>query len=185
MPSSKTGSEYWIDGSHRETALEDFYVVGPELGRYPGGGPRGVQEPSLCGITTCWRAGRCGCMRGAVGMEGGWMDGWMEGDPVLVRELSIRGDAPVVILGCLQDGVWGPRALCVSSPGCSLSTASPLTLGFGAPMSLGPWLGPSCENQIPRAPGKGRVFGIPFGVLHGQRVWICPTWATKPRRGST
>ncbi|KAM6235751.1 calcium/calmodulin-dependent protein kinase type IV-like [Porphyrio hochstetteri] len=33
MPSSKTGSEYWIDGSHRETALEDFYVVGPELGR--------------------------------------------------------------------------------------------------------------------------------------------------------
>ncbi|XP_075632652.1 calcium/calmodulin-dependent protein kinase type IV isoform X2 [Balearica regulorum gibbericeps] len=33
MPSSKTSNEYWIDGSHRETALEDFYVVGPELGR--------------------------------------------------------------------------------------------------------------------------------------------------------
>lgn len=93
-------------------------------------------------------------MRGAVGMEGGWM----EGDPVLARELSIRGDAPAVILGGLQDGVWGPRALCVSSPGCRvLSTASPLTLGFGAPMSPGPWLGPSCENQIPRAPGKGHV----------------------------
>lgn len=40
MPSSKTGSEYWIDGSHRETALEDFYIMGPELGRYrlPEGG---------------------------------------------------------------------------------------------------------------------------------------------------
>ncbi|KAJ7412214.1 hypothetical protein WISP_98005 [Willisornis vidua] len=34
MPSSKSGSEFWIDGSHREVALEDFYVVGPELGRY-------------------------------------------------------------------------------------------------------------------------------------------------------
>uniref|UniRef100_A0A8V1AH35 Protein kinase domain-containing protein n=1 Tax=Gallus gallus TaxID=9031 RepID=A0A8V1AH35_CHICK len=33
MPSSKTDGEYWIDGSHREAALEDFYVVGPELGR--------------------------------------------------------------------------------------------------------------------------------------------------------
>ncbi|KAM4758886.1 calcium/calmodulin-dependent protein kinase type IV-like isoform 2-T2 [Cyanocitta cristata] len=33
MPSSKSGSEFWIDGSHREAALEDFYVVGPELGR--------------------------------------------------------------------------------------------------------------------------------------------------------
>ncbi|XP_066061945.1 calcium/calmodulin-dependent protein kinase type IV-like [Chamaea fasciata] len=33
MPSSKSGSDFWIDGSHREAALEDFYVVGPELGR--------------------------------------------------------------------------------------------------------------------------------------------------------
>ncbi|XP_077047581.1 calcium/calmodulin-dependent protein kinase type IV-like isoform X1 [Agelaius phoeniceus] len=33
MPSSKSESEFWIDGSHREAALEDFYVVGPELGR--------------------------------------------------------------------------------------------------------------------------------------------------------
>ncbi|XP_039942947.1 calcium/calmodulin-dependent protein kinase type IV-like [Hirundo rustica] len=33
MPSSKSGSEFWIDGSHREAALEDFYIVGPELGR--------------------------------------------------------------------------------------------------------------------------------------------------------
>ncbi|XP_056368337.1 calcium/calmodulin-dependent protein kinase type IV-like [Oenanthe melanoleuca] len=33
MPSSKSESEFWIDGSHREAALEDFYIVGPELGR--------------------------------------------------------------------------------------------------------------------------------------------------------
>ncbi|XP_064590339.1 calcium/calmodulin-dependent protein kinase type IV-like isoform X3 [Zonotrichia leucophrys gambelii] len=35
MPTSKSEgeSEFWIDGSHREAALEDFYVVGPELGR--------------------------------------------------------------------------------------------------------------------------------------------------------
>ncbi|XP_033926680.1 calcium/calmodulin-dependent protein kinase type IV-like isoform X1 [Melopsittacus undulatus] len=33
MPSSDSSSEYWIDGSHRNTALEDFYIVGPELGR--------------------------------------------------------------------------------------------------------------------------------------------------------
>ncbi|XP_014115379.1 PREDICTED: calcium/calmodulin-dependent protein kinase type IV-like [Pseudopodoces humilis] len=33
MPSSKSGSEFWIEGSHREATLEDFYVVGPELGR--------------------------------------------------------------------------------------------------------------------------------------------------------
>ncbi|XP_033375985.1 calcium/calmodulin-dependent protein kinase type IV-like [Parus major] len=33
MPSSKSGSEFWIEGSHREAALEDFYIVGPELGR--------------------------------------------------------------------------------------------------------------------------------------------------------
>ncbi|XP_054031351.1 calcium/calmodulin-dependent protein kinase type IV [Dryobates pubescens] len=33
MPSSKSSSEYWIDGSRRDAALEDFYAVGPELGR--------------------------------------------------------------------------------------------------------------------------------------------------------
>ncbi|KAM9369068.1 calcium/calmodulin-dependent protein kinase type IV-like [Phaethornis superciliosus] len=33
MPSSGTGTEYWIDGSRRDTALEDFYSVGPQLGR--------------------------------------------------------------------------------------------------------------------------------------------------------
>ncbi|XP_064252207.1 calcium/calmodulin-dependent protein kinase type IV-like [Passer domesticus] len=33
MPSSKSESDFWIDGSHREAALEDFYIVGPELGR--------------------------------------------------------------------------------------------------------------------------------------------------------
>ncbi|KAM4657497.1 calcium/calmodulin-dependent protein kinase type IV-like [Amazona ochrocephala] len=33
MPSSESSSGYWIDGSHRKAALEDFYIVGPELGR--------------------------------------------------------------------------------------------------------------------------------------------------------
>ncbi|XP_074834676.1 calcium/calmodulin-dependent protein kinase type IV-like isoform X2 [Carettochelys insculpta] len=33
MPTSKPGAEYWIDGSRRNAALEDFYTVGPELGR--------------------------------------------------------------------------------------------------------------------------------------------------------
>ncbi|XP_007072135.1 calcium/calmodulin-dependent protein kinase type IV [Chelonia mydas] len=33
MPTSKPGAEYWIDGSHRNTALEDFYTMGLELGR--------------------------------------------------------------------------------------------------------------------------------------------------------
>lgn len=77
MPSSKTSSEYWIDGSHRETALEDFYVVGPELGRYrllggAEGAGEGTQEPTLHGSVGRGRDG------GAD--EGGWrMEKWGNG----------------------------------------------------------------------------------------------------------
>lgn len=36
MPSSRLGAgfvDYWVDGSRRDVSLEDFYTVGPELGR--------------------------------------------------------------------------------------------------------------------------------------------------------
>ncbi|XP_041085159.1 calcium/calmodulin-dependent protein kinase type IV-like isoform X1 [Polyodon spathula] len=36
MPTSRSGAcavEFWVDGSRRDTALEDFYTKGPELGR--------------------------------------------------------------------------------------------------------------------------------------------------------
>lgn len=36
MPSSRlsTGSvDYWVDGSRRDVSLEEFYTMGPELGR--------------------------------------------------------------------------------------------------------------------------------------------------------
>ena len=133
MPSSKTGSEYWIDGSHRETALEDFYVVGPELGRYrlPGGsaGAGGGQEPTLHGSVSRWGqglawwgeggrdAGREGGMKGDGGMdEEGWIRGGMEGDSVLTCKLGlgICCDAAAVVSGALteglQDGAQVPRA---------------------------------------------------------------------------
>lgn len=79
MPSSESSSEYWIDGSHRKTALEDFYVVGPELGRYqPGEGRAGnVRGRSPPGMGVCPDQGRDrpGGRRDVVGMEG-----WIRGD---------------------------------------------------------------------------------------------------------
>uniref|UniRef100_A0AAY4ESV4 Si:ch73-60h1.1 n=1 Tax=Denticeps clupeoides TaxID=299321 RepID=A0AAY4ESV4_9TELE len=36
MPTSRTGAgsvEYWVDGSRRDVSMEDFYTMGPELGR--------------------------------------------------------------------------------------------------------------------------------------------------------
>lgn len=85
MPSSKTGSEYWIDGSHRETALEDFYVVGPELGRYwlPGGGQQGLAGAGAHLARACVLSGAgTGLVgRGRAGWGGGGMDGsggWRE-----------------------------------------------------------------------------------------------------------
>lgn len=36
MPSSRLSAgsvDYWVDGSRRDVSLEEFYIVGPELGR--------------------------------------------------------------------------------------------------------------------------------------------------------
>ncbi|XP_048831726.1 calcium/calmodulin-dependent protein kinase type IV [Brienomyrus brachyistius] len=36
MPTSRSGAsaaEYWVDGSRRDASIEDFYIMGPELGR--------------------------------------------------------------------------------------------------------------------------------------------------------
>lgn len=36
MPSSRPSAgsvDYWVDGSRRDVSLEEFYTVGPELGR--------------------------------------------------------------------------------------------------------------------------------------------------------
>lgn len=43
MPTSRSGAsaaEYWVDGSRRDASIEDFYIMGPELGRY--GYPRSL-----------------------------------------------------------------------------------------------------------------------------------------------
>lgn len=84
MPSSKSGSEFWIDGSHREAALEDFYVVGPELGRYRAGRANweGRETPGV-GAGPGWggerAGGRQGGMEGSRGDAGMWGRGWMGG----------------------------------------------------------------------------------------------------------
>lgn len=142
MPSSKTGSEYWIDGSHRETALEDFYVVGPELGRYwlPGGGSAGAdggRSPPCTGMCPEWGWDWPGGER--KGWMGGWRDGWewgMEGDPVLTCKLvlGICHDAAAVVLGMLTEVLQdGARVPC----GCGAACFSPL--GWRA----GSWRDPS------------------------------------------
>jgi hypothetical protein len=36
MPTSRPGAapaDYWVDGSRRDAAVEDFYTMGSELGR--------------------------------------------------------------------------------------------------------------------------------------------------------
>lgn len=82
MPSSKSGSEFWIDGSHREAALEDFYIVGPELGRYREGraGREGLRGAGIPPVGWERVLGGAGTVLVGRGMEGGWREAGGDGE---------------------------------------------------------------------------------------------------------